>query len=154
VSAGQLIARLDGVRESGPGRWMSRCPAHEDRSPSLSIRETTDGTVLVRCFAGCGAADVLEAVGLTFADLFPPRPADHRGKPQRRPFDPMQVLVAVAHEALTVAMIAEACAELDVINRERLNLAASRIQNALNAVGPLPVSEKIKRLRRGEYVPA
>jgi hypothetical protein len=127
---------------------MARCPAHEDRSPSLSIRETTDGTVLVRCFAGCGAADVVEAVGLTFSDLFPPRPTDHRSKPQRRPFDPMQVLQAVAHEVLVVALIAEGLK--DVAQNDRLSLAAQRIQNALTAIGTLPEPEEIRRLRRGE----
>jgi DNA primase len=37
---------------------MARCPAHDDREPSLSIRET-DGKVLVRCHAGCDQRDVI-----------------------------------------------------------------------------------------------
>ena len=69
-----LLERLDRVRETGPGRWLARCPAHDDRHPSLSIRETEDGTILIKCWAGCSAADVVSAVGLEPRDLFPDRP--------------------------------------------------------------------------------
>lgn len=59
---GEFLARLDGVRETARGSWVARCPAHEDRKPSLAIRELNDGTVLVHCFAGC---DVGAASGWT-----------------------------------------------------------------------------------------
>jgi len=65
-----FLARLDGVRRSGKG-WIARCPAHEDRTASLSIGEGDDDRVLVHCFGGCAAADVLAAIGLSIADLFP-----------------------------------------------------------------------------------
>ncbi len=48
--------------------WMAKCPAHEDRSPSLSISEE-DGKILLHCHAGCDNKDVLGAMGLTFEDL-------------------------------------------------------------------------------------
>jgi putative DNA primase/helicase len=59
ASAPELVAAL-------AGRWhghygTARCPAHDDRTPSLSVRETSDGKVLVRCFAGCRQDDVIEA---------------------------------------------------------------------------------------------
>jgi len=60
----RILERLDGVRDTGQGRWIAQCPSHADKSPSLSIRETDEGTVLVHCFAGCGAGDVMAAVGL------------------------------------------------------------------------------------------
>lgn len=70
--AQKLLARLDGLRPAGAGRWRAKCPAHDDRSPSLSVRE--DGErVLIHCFAGCDADDVLAAVGLKWADLYPDR---------------------------------------------------------------------------------
>ena len=40
----ETIAKALGGRRTGGG-WMARCPAHEDRTPSLSIRDA-DGTVL------------------------------------------------------------------------------------------------------------
>lgn len=69
-----LLPRLDRVRERGPGRWTARCPAHDDRTPSLSIRETEDSRVLIHCWTGCEAAAIVAAIGLELADLFPPRP--------------------------------------------------------------------------------
>ncbi len=68
-----LLSRLEGVRQTGPGRWAARCPAHEDRAPSLSIRETDEGKVLLHCFVGCSNDDVLAALGLEWADLYPDR---------------------------------------------------------------------------------
>src|SRR5262249_16435086 len=62
---------------AGPGQWRSRCPGHDGDSPNLSIKEETDGTVLVRCHHAdesghaCSAKAIVEGVGLTLADLFP-----------------------------------------------------------------------------------
>ena len=46
------IARALGGRKAG-GYWMARCPAHDDREPSLSISASNEGKVLVRCHAEC-----------------------------------------------------------------------------------------------------
>ena len=43
---------LEDVRQTGLDQWMARCPSHEDKTPSLSIREGDDGRVLLHCFAG------------------------------------------------------------------------------------------------------
>ena len=64
-----VLTRLERVRRSGDG-WVARCPAHEDRSPSLSVREGGDGRVLVYCHAGCCTEDVVAAIGLSMRDLF------------------------------------------------------------------------------------
>ena len=47
MSASVLLERLQGIKQTGPGRWLAKCPAHEDRSPSLSIRELDDGQLVV-----------------------------------------------------------------------------------------------------------
>jgi hypothetical protein len=60
VKTAEFIARALGGRKSG-SRWMARCPAHEDRSPSLSIIER-NGRVLVHCHSGCAQADVIAAL--------------------------------------------------------------------------------------------
>ncbi|MGH6893812.1 MAG: DUF7146 domain-containing protein [Dongiaceae bacterium] len=54
----EAIAKGLGGRKAGGG-WMARCPAHDDREPSLSIRESDDNKVLVRCHAGCDQARVI-----------------------------------------------------------------------------------------------
>lgn len=68
-----LVSRLEGMKRTGPGRWVAKCPAHEDKRPSLSIRELDDGRILAHCFAGCAVDDVLAAIGLDFEALFPER---------------------------------------------------------------------------------
>ncbi len=75
-----VLARLRGVRQVGPGRWKALCPAHDDRSPSLAIREAEGGKVLLRCWAGCPTAEVLAVLGLTWQDLFPDNGPNVRGK--------------------------------------------------------------------------
>src|SRR5262249_61177390 len=42
--------------------WMARCPAHDDREPSLAITDARDGKVRVRCHAGCNQQDVIAAL--------------------------------------------------------------------------------------------
>jgi putative DNA primase/helicase len=54
----ETIAKALGGRKAGGG-WMARCPAHDDREPSLSIRNAGDGKVLVRCHAGCDQERVI-----------------------------------------------------------------------------------------------
>ena len=61
---------LVGVRRSGRG-WIARCPAHDDRHPSLSIVKAADGRILLHCFAGCLVEMICEALGILVADLFP-----------------------------------------------------------------------------------
>tara|TARA_R110002051_G_scaffold263383_1_gene323190 strand:- start:70 stop:504 length:435 start_codon:yes stop_codon:yes gene_type:complete len=65
-----LISRLENVRGTR-GKYTARCPAHDDRGPSLSVTETDDQMVLIHCFAGCGAAEVVGALGLQMSDLYP-----------------------------------------------------------------------------------
>ena len=69
MNINSFVSRLDGVTKNGHG-WKARCPAHDDRSPSLSVSEGRDGRVLLKCFAGCSAEDVLAALGLKMSDLY------------------------------------------------------------------------------------
>ena len=101
MSATLLLERLDKVRQTGRGSWVACCPSHADTSPSLSIRETDDGLLLVHCFAGCDVSEVLAAAGLSMDALFPAR-TTHHGKPLRRAFPAADALRAVSCEALVV----------------------------------------------------
>ena len=71
-------------------RGLWRCPVSShgrgrgDMTPSLSVSEAADGTVLVNCWAGCETADLLRTLGLEFRALFPSR-GGARSTPRRRP---------------------------------------------------------------------
>src|SRR5262245_23694279 len=49
-----------GGRRTGANKYLCRCPAHDDRTPSLSVTEAPDGKVLVHCHAGCAQQEVIE----------------------------------------------------------------------------------------------
>lgn len=67
-----ILERLDMVRKTGSNKWIARCPAHQDGTPSLSVTEVSSGErVLIHCHAGCGALDILESVGLDWSALYP-----------------------------------------------------------------------------------
>ena len=67
---GAFAELLDRVRASRDG-FTAHCPAHQDRSPSLSVTRGNDNRLLVHCHAGCHVEDVLSAVGWRLSDLFP-----------------------------------------------------------------------------------
>jgi hypothetical protein len=78
MTVGDFLNRLERVRKTPEG-WSALCPAHEDRTPSLSIGEGEAGQILLRCFAGCPAEAVVAALGLRLADLFPERSGPPKG---------------------------------------------------------------------------
>jgi hypothetical protein len=51
-------------------QWLAKCPAHDDRTASLAIREGTDQRILLHCHAGCETEAILSALGLDAAALF------------------------------------------------------------------------------------
>jgi putative DNA primase/helicase len=70
MTAAAIAAALGGKR-SGSNTFKCCCPAHEDRTPSLSVSER-DGKILVKCFAGCAQGDVIDA--LKALDLWEQKP--------------------------------------------------------------------------------
>ena len=54
------FAVLVEARRTGNGNWQARCPAHADRSPSLSIGVGSDGRILLHCLAGCALESEIE----------------------------------------------------------------------------------------------
>lgn len=87
----RFLAALDRAgkrhRTAGPRQTMAQCPAHEDGNPSLSVREASDGTLLLKCFAGCENADVVAALGLGMGDLFAAEYRYDDGRAVRRSYD-------------------------------------------------------------------
>ena len=129
-----ILDRLQGVRANGRGKHMARCPSHQDKSPSLSIRELDDGRTLIHCFGGCSTVDVLASLGLEMGDLFPERLPD---LPRVHGFSAMDALKALRQESGLIAIVAAEIAEgktISAVDADRVALAASRIAHALQAV--------------------
>jgi len=132
MSSNALLSRLERVRKTGNGRWTCRCPAHEDKGPSLAVRELDDGRILLHCYAGCETQSVLDAVGLAFEDLFPERIGGDLAKRERRPFNAVDVLRCLSFEALVLYQYATSLARGEVLTaeaKERLLTAAKRFQH-------------------------
>jgi hypothetical protein len=139
MSAAKILDRLERAKQTGPGRWIACCPAHEDRSPSLSIRELDDGRILLHDFAGCSTSDVLGALGLALSDLFE-EPLGHSFAPTHSRISARDALEAVDHEILVTVLILD-----DVLTErkacpqqvERLTQAAARISKARDMAAPM-----------------
>jgi putative DNA primase/helicase len=57
MTAAEIAQALGGATRNGRG-WSARCPCHQDKAPSLSLRDG-DSQLLVHCFAGCNSSDIL-----------------------------------------------------------------------------------------------
>jgi hypothetical protein len=134
----QILPRLDSLRRSGHG-YTARCPSHDDRTASLSVCETDTGKVLIHCFAGCSAPEVLQTIGLTLADLFPNRlPASTPEQMRAARMAAIQTNWKSALTVLAVEATVAVCAcemllngeELSAQDRNRLHAAHDRIQAA------------------------
>ena len=128
MTAEVILSKLAKVRRMGPDRWMACCPAHNDKSPSLSIRETSDGRVLLHCWTGCGANEILDAVGLDFDALFPEKLTDYARR-ERMPFSHREAMAALVPEVMFVAAASSDMlkAPLSKQNHDRLITAVSRL---------------------------
>ena len=68
----QALYETTGYQPKRQGKgWTARCPAHDDRTPSLAVSEGDDGRVLMYCHAGCTNGAVCDALGIAESDLFP-----------------------------------------------------------------------------------
>jgi hypothetical protein len=142
-----VLARLDGVTGKTPS-WMARCPAHDDRTGSLHITEKPDGRVLIHCHAGCGGADVVEALGLQFGDLKPGRCEFAGPEPVER--NARESLRAVAHSMLVAVQLLNAVAHKKVVTERQADLAgrlAAEIMAAMDAAGVKPTVATERRVR-------
>lgn len=129
MTAEEFVLRLEGVKRSGEG-WMAKCPAHEDRTASLSIGTGLDGRVLLRCFAECSVHAIVSAVGVELRDLFPPRLVHSAGPsrpPRHSPADMLRLLELEALVVVAAARVLKAGHPLSEVDAQRLALANERI---------------------------
>jgi hypothetical protein len=129
-----LLSRLAKVKGRA-GNYTACCPAHEDKSPSLAVKEQ-DGKIILHCFAGCSVENIVGAVGMDMTDLFPPsdKPA-YTPQPKVR-FFASDLLRVIALEAAIVSVAAYDMAhgkELPKADLDRLQLAYQRINTAMES---------------------
>ena len=121
------------------GSWTACCPAHNDKGPSLAIRETPDGRILLHCFAGCETSNIVASLGMDMTDLFPPdekrREYPVEGKPRLKPaFYASDLMRIIAFEALVVQIVAFDMSQgkkISESDRERMKVACERIEEAM-----------------------
>ena len=99
----KLVQALDrsacNPRPSGSG-WSAKCPAHEDKNPSLSFGKGVDARVLVKCHAGCPAETVVARLGLSMSDLFPESPQPKQKSIIDRVYDYVDANGAVIYQVV------------------------------------------------------
>jgi hypothetical protein len=134
----RLLDRCDqrGMRRLGQGRVLVRCPAHDDRNPSLSVRQSDD-RVLVHCFAGCDTHDVLQAVGLDWGDAFVDD-HDHDQLRQRREREQLKHLRLLVDIGISMWSRGELGGEEHAHDRAQVEVAAGRLALAGEAPPVLP----------------
>ena len=135
--AERFVQRLSKVKGRN-GSWTACCPAHEDKSPSLSVREADDGRVLVHCFGGCDVHSVLGAVGMDMSDLYSDREerldSDQVGKPLKPAFYASDLLRIASFECLVVMIAAYDMRRGKKLSEEdmaRLETAQQRIEEVI-----------------------
>jgi len=69
-----FLSQLQGVVETGAGKWSACCPAHDDSNPSMSVTVGDNGGILVHCHAGCSPESIVGAMGLKMSDLMKDSP--------------------------------------------------------------------------------
>ncbi len=131
----RLLSRLEAVRETAPGQYAARCPSHDDKSPSLSVR-AVDDRVLVHCFLGCDAEEIMAAVGLSLSDLFD-TPMERGPIPKRTRWNERGLLDQLLTEVEVVLIAANQVAggtPLSSDDQTRLCAAYERVREAWGLV--------------------
>lgn len=93
ISIEQVLSRLQGVEKSGDN-WVARCPAHEDRTPSLSVSTGESGKVLLHCHAGCTFPTIVHAMGFSVHEFTGGANDPSRAKSKRNGSKPKSKIVA------------------------------------------------------------
>lgn len=153
MSAEIILSHLARVKTVGSNKWIASCPteAHKrgDRSQGLSVTEKEDGIVLMRCHAGCETGAILSTLGLSWADLYPPKTEEERQK--WRKFSREKYLEKLRAEREFEMMVVnigisdlQAGKHTEIDNQKRLNQAESRIAE---------IDKELKKGLNGTYRP-
>lgn len=135
----QFLAFFHPIKETKKG-WDVCCPAHDDTHPSLGVMEGEGGRIVLNCLAHCENRDIVHALGITMADLFPDRELVGHVRPLTLPpvkTSPRKLAFAYelhAHDLRAQAgRILEAstnCADCDTWTNEERDLAMKAVKRA------------------------
>ncbi len=131
MSIDNLLSRLDKVKPNGSGKWLSCCPAHPDKSPSLAIKEI-DGKILIHCFAGCQVSEIVSAIGLQLSDLMPENPTYQKGaKPPR--FNKYELFDRLAFESVILSLAIRQLLNGEILEQSDLSRVV-QAENVINSI--------------------
>ena len=133
-----LLPRLVDVKQHG-NRWTATCPNGHEHKGGLSVAVGGDGRLMLHCFKGCDAEQVLRAVGLRLADLFPERLVPQTSE-QRRAMRQAAIQAnwvaargVLTREATICEIATQTILRGDTLSEDdiaRVRLAAQRIHDA------------------------
>lgn len=132
----ELLSRLDMVRQRR-NRWSARCPAHTDKSPSLSVSEGERG-ILLKCWAGCTLQEICQVVGIREADLFFDTTLPRGHKPAHQPIRVDRLALAFRYDLAALDLhlradrivAASQALSLETITDDDLDRALSHVAQA------------------------
>lgn len=129
-----LIERFEGLKQIAPDRRVAKCPAHDDKSPSLHITDAGD-KLLVKCFAGCTFHDIADAIGAAPFEFFERGKFSMREARKERRVPARDALEVIRGEMWVLITAAEALQKgpLSENDHQRLVLAGRRIEQARRA---------------------
>lgn len=118
-----IVERLGGEWQGSGG--LCRCPAHDDRNPSLSVRPG-ERRLLVHCFAGCESRKVLRALRALQLLGAGPEPGGSETAPS--PADPGARHRAAAERLWSAALPIRGSPAETYLRSRRLALAVSDLR--------------------------
>jgi hypothetical protein len=129
----KILDRFNQVKAAGDGKWTACCPAHDDKTPSLSLKDAGD-RLLLHCFAGCSVHDICTAIDIGVHDLFADEKKAHQiipGVSRRQLADALEtellILAQCAHMRAAGTELAELDADREALAWQRVD-AARRAQ--------------------------
>jgi len=141
-----LLSRLKGVKRrridaDGNKKWLALCPTHDDRTPSLSIKQLPDGKILIHCFCGCSVNQIVSAVDLTIADLMPEQTIIRRKNDRRRlpRFKRSDLFDKLVFESTVLYIAMAALLKKGELSETDLN----RVNRAMNTIDELASEVKL-----------
>ena len=130
-----LLSRLEGVRRTSDTTAIARCPAHDDRNPSMTLKHADDDRLLMHCKAGCPIEHITGAIGIDLSDLFPAKEYQHHyHKPLSRPFPANDILRCLSQDLYLMEIYSRQMAhgiEMNAEDRAQMTDCAHRLHAAI-----------------------